>query len=201
MDIQGLVSGSTFLLTYWDLDQALAFHSIYNRLNALDTAELFWNFQTHQFQRAHPHPSRQQHASPAISHASPAIQHESPTIMAYASPVSPTNLSRSFEASVTINPIQTRAKYYAIRRGRIAFPTIVHSWNDCSLLVTGFPNAECKSFRTLAEAEAFLFPEGPPDIAFLSLHHDNTPAALSPSVHQQLPRLRRTRCCFLRPSN
>jgi hypothetical protein len=200
-DIHGLVSGSTLLLVYWDLEQALVFHSLYNRLDSLDTAELYWNFHTQHFQREHPRLSRQQCASPAIHTASPAShqyaspathtaspasnQSASPAITAYASPVSPVTLSRSFAASVTLNPAQTRSKYYAIRRGRIAFPTIVHSWADCSLLVTGFPNAEFKSFRLLADAEAYLFSEGAPDIAFFSLHHDGVPDALSSPVSQQ----------------
>jgi hypothetical protein len=92
--------------------------------------------------------------------------------VAYARPVSPVNLSTSLAESVTIHHSQRRPKYYAIRRGRVAFPTIVQSWSDCSLLVNGFPNAEFRSFRLLADAEAYLSPEGPPDIAFLSLHHD-----------------------------
>jgi transposase InsO family protein len=53
------------------------------------------------------------------------------------------------------------------------------------LLVTGFPNAEFKSFRLLADAEAYLFPGGAPDIAFLSLHQDGVPDASSYPVSQQ----------------
>ncbi len=76
-DIRGLVPGSTLLLAYWEPAQAIHFHSLYNRLNHQDTAELYWNFQTLQFQRAHPYPSRQQqpspHENPAIYRASPAM--------------------------------------------------------------------------------------------------------------------------------
>jgi hypothetical protein len=71
----------------------------------------------------------------------------------------------------------------------VAFPTIVLSWTECSLLVNGYPNAEFKSFRRLADAEAYLFPtEGPPDFAFLVLHtpDPSTPSPPLPVFRDQL---------------
>jgi hypothetical protein len=47
-------------------------------------------------------------------------------------------------------------KYYAIRIGRAPSPTIVHSWSECSALLTGFSRAEFRSFRQLRDAEAYL---------------------------------------------
>jgi hypothetical protein len=63
-------------------------------------------------------------------------------------------------------------KYYAIRVGRPPSPTIVHSWPECSALVTGFSHAEFKSFSKLCDAESYLnlqynqspsIPFGPPE--------------------------------------
>jgi hypothetical protein len=78
-EIPGLAPGSTLRLIYWHLEEAQSFHSLYNRLEAINTAELYWNFQTHQFQRHHPYTS-QQTKSPAISTKSPAIFTMSPAI-------------------------------------------------------------------------------------------------------------------------
>ncbi len=100
----------------------------------------------------------------------------------YASPVSSGDLSSSFAASVHVSPATPPTKFYAIRRGRVAFPTIVPSWADCSLLVNGYPNAEFKSFRRLADAEEYLFPtEGPSDFAFLAQHTPD-PSIPSPTL-------------------
>jgi hypothetical protein len=46
-------------------------------------------------------------------------------------------------------------KFYAIRRGRT--PGLYFSWADCSRQVTCHKGEEHKSFRTLAEAEEYLF--------------------------------------------
>lgn len=45
-------------------------------------------------------------------------------------------------------------KYYAVRKGRK--PGIYRSWAECQDQVSGYPNAEFKSFKDKAEAEAFL---------------------------------------------
>ncbi len=134
------------------------------------------------------------HASPAIQPMSPAIQPMSPAIVhastvfvssnpaiAHASPVSPGTLSSSFAASVHVSRVPTPTKYYAIRRGRVLFPTIVLTWPDYSVLVDGYPNAEFKFFRRLADVEAWLFPtEEPPNFAVLALHTDDTSAPSLP---------------------
>ncbi|MBQ6292832.1 MAG: ribonuclease H family protein [Lachnospiraceae bacterium] len=45
-------------------------------------------------------------------------------------------------------------KYYAVRNGR--HPGVYTSWDACSAEVKGFSGAEYKSFRTRAEAQAFV---------------------------------------------
>ena len=45
-------------------------------------------------------------------------------------------------------------KYYAVRVGKT--PGIYQTWDECKVLVDGYPGAKYKSFGTLAEAEAFL---------------------------------------------
>ena len=45
-------------------------------------------------------------------------------------------------------------KYYAVRKGR--HPGVYTSWDACSAEVNGFSGAEYKSFRTRAEAMAFV---------------------------------------------
>ena len=45
-------------------------------------------------------------------------------------------------------------KYYAVRNGR--HPGVYTSWDACSAEVKGFSGAEYKSFRTKAEAQAFV---------------------------------------------
>lgn len=45
-------------------------------------------------------------------------------------------------------------KYYAVRVGKT--PGIYTSWDACSAMVHGYPGAVYKSFKTQAEAEAFL---------------------------------------------
>ena len=45
-------------------------------------------------------------------------------------------------------------KYYAVKAGRT--PGIYESWDDCKRQVMGFTSAVYKSFKTIAEAEAFM---------------------------------------------
>lgn len=45
-------------------------------------------------------------------------------------------------------------KYYVVKVGKK--PGIYHSWDKCKAMVHGYPGAVYKSFKTLAEAEAFL---------------------------------------------
>ena len=45
-------------------------------------------------------------------------------------------------------------KYYAVRRGKT--PGIYTTWPECEVNVKNFPKAEYKSFKSLADAEAFL---------------------------------------------
>lgn len=45
-------------------------------------------------------------------------------------------------------------KYYAVRAGKT--PGIYMSWDACRAMVHGYPGAVYKSFKTRAEAEAFL---------------------------------------------
>lgn len=45
-------------------------------------------------------------------------------------------------------------KYYAVRVGKT--PGIYLTWDDCKVMVDGYPGAKYKSFPSLAEAEAFL---------------------------------------------
>lgn len=45
-------------------------------------------------------------------------------------------------------------KYYAVRVGRT--PGIYYNWNDCKAMVENFPGAVYKSFKTMAEADAFM---------------------------------------------
>lgn len=45
-------------------------------------------------------------------------------------------------------------KYYAVRAGKT--PGIYTSWDACKAMVHGYPGAVYKSFKTRAEAEAFL---------------------------------------------
>lgn len=47
-------------------------------------------------------------------------------------------------------------KYYAIRAGRK--PGIYQTWDEAKVQVSGFPNAEYRSFKTLEEAENFIKP-------------------------------------------
>lgn len=46
------------------------------------------------------------------------------------------------------------AKVYAVRKGKK--PGIYHSWNECKVMVDGYPGAIYKSFQTFEEAKAFL---------------------------------------------
>ena len=46
------------------------------------------------------------------------------------------------------------AKFYAVRNG--ITPGIYSTWEECKQMVDGFPKAEYKSFKTLAEAQAYL---------------------------------------------
>ena len=52
---------------------------------------------------------------------------------------------------------QVYSKFYAVRRGRT--PGMYFSWADCSREVHGFRGAQFKSFKTLADAENYLFEE------------------------------------------
>ena len=45
-------------------------------------------------------------------------------------------------------------KYYAVRVGKT--PGIYLTWDDCKVMVDGYPGAKYKSFGSIAEAEAFL---------------------------------------------
>ena len=45
-------------------------------------------------------------------------------------------------------------KYYAVRVGKT--PGIYLSWDDCKVMVDGYPGAKYKSFTNIQEAEAFL---------------------------------------------
>lgn len=45
-------------------------------------------------------------------------------------------------------------KYYVVKVGKV--PGIYQSWDKCKAMVHGYPGAVYKSFKTLAEAEAFL---------------------------------------------
>lgn len=53
------------------------------------------------------------------------------------------------------------AKFYAVRKG--VTPGIYTDWNSCKPLVDKYPNAEYKSFRTRAEAEAYMGQNIAPD--------------------------------------
>ena len=53
-------------------------------------------------------------------------------------------------------------KYYAVRKGR--HPGIYTSWDACSAEVNGFSGAEYKSFRTRAEAVAFVHGDEDPTL-------------------------------------
>mmetsp|Transcript_1128 Transcript_1128/g.2380 ORF Transcript_1128/g.2380 Transcript_1128/m.2380 type:complete len:244 (-) Transcript_1128:1119-1850(-) len=46
--------------------------------------------------------------------------------------------------------------FYAVRVGRGGFQGVVRSWDECSALVRGVPNAQYKKFPTAAEAAAFI---------------------------------------------
>lgn len=46
------------------------------------------------------------------------------------------------------------SKYYAVRKGKV--PGIYSNWNACKAMVDGYHGAVYKSFKTLAEAEAFV---------------------------------------------
>ena len=46
-------------------------------------------------------------------------------------------------------------KYYGVRIGRN--PGIYTDWNDCKNSVTGFKGAQFKGFKTLKEAEDYVF--------------------------------------------
>ncbi len=48
-------------------------------------------------------------------------------------------------------------KYYAVRKGNL--PGIYTEWEEVKPLVTGFPGAEYKSFKTHKEAEIYLYGE------------------------------------------
>lgn len=45
-------------------------------------------------------------------------------------------------------------KYYAVKVGK--FPGIYNSWDECKDFVTGYPNAQFKSFKELKEAEKYM---------------------------------------------
>ena len=186
-DVPGIVPSSTLLLVHWDVEQALRFHSLYNKLNAQDTLDLYWNFANWTFQTQHPAPDRRQRPIPAtLAHPTspvPTVEYnDSPTtpqqegaVIVEASPVSPA-ISFAFASIHSIsNALQsssiTPTKYYAIRRGRYPSPTIVESWEACKQLVYGFPHAEYKSFRNFHEATEYLDLR---DIAFVCLHADDT---------------------------
>ncbi|KAM6499312.1 Caulimovirus viroplasmin domain containing protein [Amanita muscaria] len=49
----------------------------------------------------------------------------------------------------------TKQKYYAVRVGRDG-PMIYNTWDECKEKVSGFPNAEFKSFKSRELAEEWL---------------------------------------------
>lgn len=49
-------------------------------------------------------------------------------------------------------------RYYAVVRGRK--PGVYHTWDDAERQVSGFRQAQHKSFRTMAEAIAYLRASG-----------------------------------------
>jgi hypothetical protein len=178
--VRGLVPSSTLLLVHWDNQEALYFHSLYNKLNALDTSNLYWNFTDRNFQWTHPVPTRQQQTSPATFTDSPASHASSDTTSTRPvdSSPAPSGLSFAFMSidslsyalqSSSLSP-QHAKKYYAIRRGRYPSLTIVESWDVCKQLVHGFSSSEYKSFRTLSEATHYLRGS---DQSLVCLHHDD----------------------------
>jgi ribonuclease HII len=60
-------------------------------------------------------------------------------------------------------------KIYAVRKGRR--PGLYETWEECRAQVDGFPGAEYKSFRSKADAEAFLG------------GNDSSPAAADPDMY------------------
>jgi hypothetical protein len=180
-DVRGLVPSSTLLLVHWDDQDALYFHSFYNKLNDADTRDLYWNFTSRSFQRTHPDSTRQQSANPASIQDTPAVSPASttptPPAISFAF-TSIDSISNALQSS-SISSLSAK-KYYAVRRGRYPSPTIVASWDACKQLVNGFPNAEFKSFRTFPDATAYLHGA---DHSFICLHHDDgQPAAIPPPV-------------------
>lgn len=53
-----------------------------------------------------------------------------------------------------------KIKFYAVKRGR--HPGIYNTWEECKAQTDGFKKNRFKSFRTLAEAQAYLFDGHPP---------------------------------------
>lgn len=49
-------------------------------------------------------------------------------------------------------------KYYAVKKGRT--PGIYTDWDETKRLVSGYPNAQYKSFKTKTEAEAYIAADG-----------------------------------------
>lgn len=47
-------------------------------------------------------------------------------------------------------------KYYAVVNSRFKKPIIYTNWDDCKSIVSGFPNALYKSFKTKKEAEDYI---------------------------------------------
>lgn len=51
-------------------------------------------------------------------------------------------------------PEQKQGKIYAVRRGRV--PGLYFNWNDCKKQISGYSNAEYKSFPDMKSAEDFM---------------------------------------------
>lgn len=69
-------------------------------------------------------------------------------------------------------------KFYAVKKGRI--PGIYKSWDECKKMVDGYSGPVYKSFKTLAEAEAFMGGEKETN---LSKEEIKKAAAAEPSVY------------------
>lgn len=68
-------------------------------------------------------------------------------------------------------------KYYAVRVGKT--PGIYFTWDDCKVMVDGYPGAKYKSFTTIQEAESFL--EG---VDYAKQEAEDTPQTLPQSNEQ-----------------
>lgn len=65
----------------------------------------------------------------------------------------PMNARAAFKPASTP---QRQPKFYAIQRGRNGYNGIVNTWEECKPFVSGVSGAIFKSFRTQAEARAFV---------------------------------------------